>query len=43
MGSSFWQGGYSSLAVKEMLEPLMAGLSLVKRTFTGLAAGDTET
>lgn len=35
--SSFWQGGYSSLAVKVMTEPLRAGLSLVRRTF-GLPA-----
>lgn len=35
--SSFWQGGYSSLAVKVTMEPLRAGLSLVRRTF-GLPA-----
>ncbi|TNN72194.1 hypothetical protein EYF80_017622 [Liparis tanakae] len=28
LASSFWHGGYSSFAVKEMLEPLRAGLSL---------------
>lgn len=38
LASSFWHGGYSSFAVKEMQEPLRAGLSLVRRTL-GLPAG----
>lgn len=37
LASSFWQGGYSSFAVKVMEEPFRAGLSLVKRTL-GLPA-----
>lgn len=32
LASSFWHGGYSSFATKEMMEPLRAGPSLVRRT-----------